>query len=169
MYRNDDRCGAAAAVRNSELQEIDMLNRKPLIIAAVAAATVGVTALSSHAHANDDALLGAVVGAGIGAAIGHNVHGHDGAVVGGANSQYGYDSGYYAVPATVYAPAPVYYGDAPAYYQAAPVYYPHPRFNYRPRFEYAPYYDARYVDHGRPHDRDRRHPDWHGNEGHHGR
>jgi hypothetical protein len=41
-----------------------MLNRKPLIIAAVAAATVGVTTLSSQAYANNDALLGAIVGAG---------------------------------------------------------------------------------------------------------
>src|SRR5947199_5730507 len=97
-----------------------MLKRKPLIIAAVTAVTVGVTALSTQAYANDDALLGAVVGAGIGAAIGHNVQGRDGAVVGGAigaiagasiagsSSSY-YDSGYYAAPATVYAPTPVYY------------------------------------------------------------
>jgi hypothetical protein len=159
---------------------MDMLMRKPLIIAAVAAATVGVTSLSSQAYANDDALLGAVVGAGIGAAIGHNVHGHDGAIVGGAigaiagasiaaNSPPYNDSGYYTAPATVYAPAPVYYGDAPAYYQVAPVYYPRPRFNYAPRFDYAPYYGPRYVDQRRPYDRDGRHPDWHGNEGHHGR
>jgi len=156
-----------------------MLKRKPLIIAAVAAATVGVTALSSQAYARDDALLGAVVGAGIGAAIGHNVHGHDGAIVGGAigaiagasiaaNSPYYYDSGYYAAPAPVYAPAPAYYGDAPTYYQVAPVYYPRTRINYAPRF-HAPYYDARYVDHGRPYNRDSRHPDSHGNEGRHGR
>ena len=89
-----------------------MLNRKPLIIAAVAAATVGVTTLSSQAYAHDDALLGALVGAGVGAAIGHNVHGRDGAVVGGAigaiagasiaaNSPSYYDSGYYVTPATV--------------------------------------------------------------------
>ena len=92
-----------------------MFNRKPLIIAAVAAATVGVTALSSQAYAHDDPLLGALVGAGIGAAIGHNVHGRDGAVVGSAigaiagasiaaSSASYYDTGYYAAPATVYAP-----------------------------------------------------------------
>src|SRR5450756_2789031 len=86
-----------------------MLKRKSLIIAAVAAATVGVTALSSQAYAHDDALLGALVGAGIGAAIGHNVHGRDGAVVGGAigalagagiaaSSDRYYDGGYQAVP-----------------------------------------------------------------------
>jgi len=40
-----------------------MLNRKPLIIAAVAAATLGVATLSSQAYAHDDALLGAIVGA----------------------------------------------------------------------------------------------------------
>jgi hypothetical protein len=45
----------------SELQEINMLNRKPLIIAAVAAAH-GRTAISSPAYAHDDALLGALVG-----------------------------------------------------------------------------------------------------------
>ena len=93
-----------------------MLNRKPLIIAAVVAATVGGTALSSQAYGHDDALLGAVVGAGIGAAIGHNVHGRDGAVVGGtigaiagasiaASSPYYYDSGYYAAPAAAYVTA----------------------------------------------------------------
>jgi YmgG-like glycine-zipper protein len=165
-----------SAARNSELQEIDMLNRKSLIIAAVAAATVGGTALSSQAHANDDALLGAVVGAGIGAAIGHNVHGRDGAVVGGAigaiagasiaasspsyyNTGYYDNTGYYAAPATVYGPAPVYYGAAPAYYQAAPVYYP------RRWVDYGHYYGPRYVDHGRSYDRG--HPDWRGNDGHH--
>src|ERR1700675_1492204 len=124
-----------------------MLNRKPLIVAALGAPSA-VGTLSTQAYANDDALLGALVGAGIGAAIGHNVHGRDGAAVGGvigaiagasiaANSAY-YDSGYYA-PATVYEPAPVYYGAGPAYYQAAPVYYP------RPRFDYVHYYGARYV------------------------
>ena len=60
-----------------------MLNRKPLIVAALGA-TLAVGTLSTQAYANDDALLGALVGAGIGAAIGHNVHGRDGAVVGGA-------------------------------------------------------------------------------------
>jgi hypothetical protein len=155
--------------RNSELQEIDMLNRKSLIIAAVAAMTVGGTALSTQAYANDDALLGAVVGAGIGAAIGHNVHGRDGAVVGGAigaiagasiaaNSPSYYNTGYYAAPATVYAPAPVYYGTVPAYYRAAPAYYP------RWRADYGHYYGPRYVDHGRSYDHGR--PDWHGNDEH---
>ena len=154
-----------------------MLNRKPLIIAAVAAATVGVTALSSQAYAHDDALLGAIVGAGVGAAIGHNVHGRDGAVVGGAigaiagasiaaRSQSYYDNGYYAAPTTLYAPAPVYYGAAPTYYQAAPVYYPRPRVNYAPRFDYAHYYGPRYIDHGRSNDH--RRPTGRGNDGHHG-
>src|SRR5579864_633076 len=135
-----------------------MLKRKPLIIAAIAAAILGVTSLSSRAYANGDAVLGAVVGAGIGAAIGHNVRGHDGAVVGGAigaiagasiaaNSPRYYDSGYYAAPATVYAPAPIYYGDAPAYYETAPVYYSHPWVDYAPRFEYVHRYGERYVDH----------------------
>src|SRR5881275_2848036 len=64
-----------------------MLKRKPLIIAAVTAVTVGVAALSSQAYAHDDALLGALVGAGVGAAIGHNVHGRDGAVVGARSAR----------------------------------------------------------------------------------
>ena len=42
-----------------------MLNRKPLIVAALGA-TVAVATLSTQAYANDDALLGALVGAGIG-------------------------------------------------------------------------------------------------------
>jgi len=154
-----------------------MLNRKPLIIAAIAAASVGVTTLSTQAYANDDALLGAIVGAGVGAAIGHNVHGRDGAVVGGAigalagasiaaNSRSYYDSGYYAAPATVYAPAPVYYDAAPVYYQAAPVYYPRPRVTYAPRVDYRHYYGPRYVNHVRPYERGQR--DSHDNDGHHG-
>jgi hypothetical protein len=165
---------AVPAIHSTESsnQEIDMLKSKSLMIAAVAAATVGTAALSSPAYAQDNPLLGAVVGAGIGAAIGHNVHGRDGAAVGGvigaiagasiaANSTY-YDSGYYAAPATVYAPAPVYYGAAPAtVYAPAPVYYP------RPRFDYVHYYGARYVDHGRFNDHG--HGDRHGNNGHRGR
>ena len=153
-----------------------MLNRKPLIIAAVVAATMGVTTLSSQAYAHDDALLGALVGAGVGAAIGHNVHGRDGAVVGSAigaiagasiaaSSRSYYDNGYYAVPATVYAPAPVYYGAAPTYYQAAPVYYLHPWVNYAPRFDYARYHGPRYLDHGRPYDHGRANE--RGNDGRH--
>ena len=154
-----------------------MSKRRPLIIAAIAAATVGVTALSSQAYANDDALLGAVVGAGIGAAIGHNVHGRDGAVVGSAigaiagasiaatSSGYG-DAEYYAPP-TVYAPAPVYYGAAPAYYQAAPVYYPRSRVEYAPRVDYVHYYGPHNVDHGRAYGHE--YPDRHGNDDHHGR
>ena len=148
-----------------------MLNRKPLIIAAVAAATMGVTALSSSAYAHDDPLLGAIIGAGVGAAIGHNVHGRDGAAVGGAigaiagasiaasSSSY-YEDGYYAAPAPVYAPGAVYYGVAPAYYPAAPVYYARPRF--APRVDYAHYYGPRHFDH------DHGYRDWHGNDGRHG-
>jgi hypothetical protein len=149
-----------------------MLKRKPMIIAAVAAATMGVAALSSQAHANDDAFLGAVVGAGIGAAIGHNVHGRDGALVGGAigaitgasiaaNSRSYYDSGYYPAPATVYAPAPDYYGApgyygaAPTYYDAAPVYYLQPRVHYAPRVDYVHYYGAHRADRGRAYDHGR--------------
>src|SRR5438477_1507473 len=108
---------------------MDMLNRKPLMVAALGA-TVAVATLSMQAHANDDALLGALVGAGIGAAIGHNVHGRDGAVVGSAigalagasiaaGSDRYYDDGY--------QPAPIYYG-AGTYYQPAPVYYGRPSF-----------------------------------------
>ena len=149
-----------------------MFTRKPLIIAAALAATVGVTTLSSQAYANDP-LLGAVVGAGIGAAIGHGVQGRDGAVVGGAigaiagasiaasSSSY-YDNGYYGAP-PVYAPAPVYYGSAPVYYQPTPVVYPRAWVNYGPRVGYAHYYGPRYVDHGRSYDHGRR--DWHGNDG----
>jgi len=129
-----------------------MLNRKPLMIAALGA-TVAVATLSTQARANDDALLGALVGAGIGAAIGHNVHGRDGAVVGGAigalagasiaaSSERYYDAGYPV--------APVYYGGAGAYYQAAPVYYGRPSFVYaRPRVDYVGYHWPRYVQHGR--------------------
>ena len=153
-----------------------MLKRKPLIIAAMAAVSVGVTALSSQAYAHDDELLGALVGAGIGAAIGHNVQGRDGAVVGSAigaiagasiaaNSSSHYDGGYYAAPATVYAPAPVYYGAAPAYYHAAPVYYSRSHVNYAPRVDYAHYYGPRYVDRGRPYDHGRANE--RGNNGHH--
>lgn len=151
-----------------------MLKRKPLIIAAALAATVGVTTLSSQAYANDP-LLGAVLGAGIGAAIGHGVQGRDGAVVGGAigaiagasiaasSSSY-YDGGYYGAP-VVDAPAPVYYGSAPVYYQPTPVVYPRAWVNYGPRVGYANYYGPRYVDHGRSYDRG--HWDWHGNESQH--
>jgi hypothetical protein len=166
------------AIRNPQFEEMDMLKRKSLIIAVVAAATVGGTTLSSQAYANNDALLGAVVGAGIGAAIGHNVHGRDGAVVGGAigaiagasiaesSSPY-YGTGYYDAPATVYAPAPVYYGAAPAYYQNAPVYYSRPEVDYVPRVNYVHYYGAHYLDHGRRYDHG--HADWRGDDGHHGR
>src|SRR5438105_2369484 len=137
-----------------------MLKRKSVIIATMAAVTVGVAVLSSQAYAHNDALVGALVGAGIRAAIGHNVQGRDGAVVGSAigaiagasiaaNASSHYDSGYYEGPATVYAPAPVYYGVAPTYYQAAPVYYPRPRVNYAPRVQYSRYYGSRYVDQGR--------------------
>jgi hypothetical protein len=151
-----------------------MLKRKPMIIAAALAATVGVTTLSSQAHASDP-LLGAVLGAGIGAAIGHGVQGRDGAVVGGAigaiagasiaasSSPY-YDTGYYGAPAA-YAPAPVYYS-APVYYQPAPVFYARPWINNVPRVAYAHYDGRHYVDHDRPDDRG--HPGWHGNDGHFG-
>ena len=152
-----------------------MFKRKPLIIAAALAATVGVTTLSSQAYANDP-LLGAVLGAGIGAAIGHGVHGRDGAVVGGAigaiagasiaasSSPY-YDTGYYGAPA-VYAPAPVYYDSAPVYYQPAPVFYPRAWTNYVPRVGYAHYYGPHHVDHGRRYDHAQR--GWRGEDGHFG-
>jgi len=141
-----------------------MLTRKPLIIAAIAATTLSVSALSSQAHANGDALLGAVVGAGIGAAIGHDVRGHDGAIVGGAigaiagaslaaqsSSYYYYDGGYYAAPSTVYTPAPAYYGVAPAYYQAAPIYNARPWVHYASRANYVRVYSRRDDDRGRYH------------------
>ncbi len=156
-----------------------MLKQKSLIIAAAAALTMAVAALPSQAHANDNALFGAVVGAGIGAAIGHNVHGRDGAVVGGAigaiagasvtarSSSY-YDTGYYGTPpAAVYAPDRGYYVAAPEYYQAAPAYYAFPRYQYTPRVEYDHYYGARHVDHDRAHDGS--HSDRRGDNGHHGR
>jgi len=127
-----------------------MLNRKPLIVAALAA-TVAVGTISTQAYANGDALLGALVGGGIGAAIGHNVHGRDGAAVGGvigalagagiaASSDRYYDGRYQAVP--------VYYGDS--YYQTAPVYYGPPAVVYAPpRVNYVGYRWPRYVSHGR--------------------
>jgi len=145
-----------------------MLNRKPLIVAALGA-TLAVGTLSTQAHANDDALLGALVGAGIGAAIGHNVHGRDGAVVGGAigalagagiaaSSDRYYDAGYQAVP--------VYYGDT--YYQAAPAYYGRPSYIYAPpRVDYVGYHRPRYVEHGRQNDYGRH--DGRGDNGHRGR
>ena len=141
-----------------------MLNRKRLMVAALGA-TVAVATLSTQAHANDDALLGALVGAGIGAAIGHNVHGRDGAAVGGAigalagasiaaSSDRYYDAGY--------LPVPVYYGDT--YYETAPVYYGRPSFVYaRPRVDYQ---RPRYVEHGRQYDYGRH--DRHGDNGHRG-
>jgi hypothetical protein len=131
-----------------------MLNRKPLIVAALGA-TLAVGTLSTQAYAHDDALLGALVGAGIGAAIGHNVHGRDGAAVGGAigalagasivgSSDRYYDGGYEAVPA--------HYGDS-YYYQTAPAYYGRPSFVYsRPRVDYVGYHRPRYVEHGRQND-----------------
>jgi len=152
-----------------------MLKRKPLIIAAALAASLGATAISSPAYANDP-LLGAVLGAGIGAAIGHGVQGRNGAVVGGAigaiagagiaasSSPY-YDTNYYGAPAA-YAPAPVYYESAPVYYVSTPVFYPGARINYVPRAVYAHSYGPHYADHGRTYDRG--HPDWHGNDGHYG-
>ena len=145
-----------------------MLNRKPLIIAALGA-TLAVGTLSTQAYANDDALLGALVGAGIGAAIGHNVHGRDGAAVGGAigalagasiaaSSDRYYDAGYPAVP--------VYYGDT--YYETAPAYYGRPSFVYaRPRVDYVGYQRPRYVEHGRQYDYGRH--DQRGDNGHRGR
>ena len=148
-----------------------MLNRKPLIVAALAA-TVAVATLSTQAYANDDALLGAVIGAGIGAAIGHNTHGRDGAVVGGAigalagasiaaSSDRYYDGGYQGVP--------VYYGTADTYYQAAPVFYGRASVAYaRPRVEYlGGYRGPRYVHHGRQTDYGRH--DRHDDNGHRGR
>ena len=149
-----------------------MLNRKPLIVAALGA-TLAVGTLSTQAYANDDALLGALVGAGIGAAIGHNVHGRDGAVVGGAigalagagiaaGSDRYYDDGY------GYQGGPVYYGDADTYYQAAPVYYGRPSFIYaRPRVNYVGYRWPRYVQHSRQNDSGRN--DRRGDNGHRGR
>ena len=145
-----------------------MLNRKPLMIAALGA-TLAVGTLSTQAYANDDALLGALVGAGIGAAIGHNVHGRDGAVVGGAigalagagiaaSSDRYYDARYQAVPA--------YYGDSS--YQTAPVYYGRPSVVYaRPRVNYVGYQWPRYVQHGRQNDSGRH--DRHGDNGRRGR
>jgi hypothetical protein len=145
-----------------------MLNRKPLIVAALAA-TVAVATVSTQAYANDDALLGALVGAGIGAAIGHNVHGRDGAVVGGAigalagagiaaSSDRYYDGRYQGVP--------VYYGDS--YYQTAPVYYGRPAVVYAPpRVNYVGYHWPRYVQHGRQNDYGRH--DRHDDSGHRGR
>jgi len=155
-----------------------MLKRKSLIVAALAASTAGVTALSGQAYANDNAILGAVIGAGIGAAIGHGVQGHNGAVVGGAlgaiagasiaaSSNGYYDSGYYAAPAPVYAPTPVYYGEVPAYYPPAQVYYPRPRIGYAPRVNYVRYNGAHPIAHRENHDRG--HPGQHGNDVHHGR
>ena len=130
-----------------------MLNKRPLIVAALGA-TLAVATLSTQAYANDDALLGALVGAGIGAAIGHNVHGRNGAVVGGAigalagagiaaGSDRYYDGGYQDVP--------VYYGDS--YYQTAPAYYGRPSVVYAsPRVNYVGYRWPRYVQHGRQND-----------------
>ena len=145
-----------------------MLNRKPLIVAALGAA-LAVATLSTQAYAHDEALLGALVGAGIGAAIGHNVHGRDGAVVGGAigalagagiaaGSDRYYDDGYQAVPA--------YYGDT--YYQTAPVYYGRPSVVCaRPRVNYVGYHGPRYVQHSRQNDYGRQ--DRHGDNGRRGR
>ena len=145
-----------------------MLNKRPLIVAALGA-TVAVATLSTQAYANDDALLGALVGAGIGAAIGHNVHGRDGAVVGGAigalagagiaaSSDRYYDGSYQDVP--------VYYGDS--YYQTAPVYYGRPSVVYaRPRVNYVGYQWPRYVQHGRQTDYGRH--DRRDDNGHRGR
>jgi hypothetical protein len=166
-HRNDDCRGAAICMTETDLQEIDMSRTKPVIIAAVAALTMGVAALPGQAHANDNALLGGLIGAGIGAAIGHNVHGRDGAVVGGAigaiagasigaRSTTYYDGGYYPAPASVYAPAPgyygepVYYGEASTYYGAAPAYYP--RVQYAPRIDYDHYYGVHRSDRGRSFD-----------------
>ena len=146
-----------------------MLNRKPLMVAALGA-TVAIATLSTQAHANDDALLGALVGAGIGAAIGHNAHGRDGAVVGGAigalagasiaaSSDRYYDEGYPV--------SPVYYGAPSTYYQTAPVYYGRPSFVYAtPRVDYVRYHWPRYVQHGRQNDHGRY--DRHGDNGHRG-
>ena len=150
-----------------------MLNRKPLIVA-VLGATLAVGTLSTQAYANDDALLGALVGAGIGAAIGQNVHGRDGAVVGGAigalagagiaaSSDGYYDGGYYDGG---YQGVPVYYGDT--YYQTAPVYYGRPSYVYaRPRVNYVGYNWPRYVQHSRQNDSGRN--DRHGDNGRRGR
>ena len=152
-----------------------MLNRKPLIVAALGA-TLAVGTLSTQAYANDDALLGALVGAGIGAAIGHNVHGRDGAVVGGAigalagagiaaSSDRYYDGGYYDGG---YQGVPVYYGAPDTYYQTAPVYYGRPSYVYaRPRVNYVGYHWPRYVQHGRQNDYERH--DRHDDNGRRGR
>ena len=166
-----------------------MLNRKPLIIAAVditptekswtrppgapgeSPTTTSVHALWSSLRSSLHDVLERTTISDVGAAIGHNLHGRDGAAVGGAigaiagasiaasSSSY-YEDGYYAAPAPVYAPGAVYYGVAPAYYPAAPVYYAHPRF--APRVDYAHYYGPRHFDH------DHGYRDWHGNDGRHG-
>jgi Glycine zipper 2TM domain len=144
-----------------------MLNRKPLIVAALAA-SAAVATISTQAYANGDPLLGALVGAGIGAAIGHNVHGRDGAVVGGAigalagasiaaGSDRYYDGRYQSVP--------VYDGDS---YHQTPVYYGYPSVVYAPpRVNYVGYRSPRYVQHGWQ--RDNGDHDRHSDDGRHGR
>src|SRR4029434_2278886 len=111
--------------------EIDMV-KKPLMIAAIAAATLTTAGLSGNASAGDPA-LGALLGGGIGAAIGNSVNHHNGALVGGAigavaGASIAASSGpYYGAPAAGYdyygAPAaPAYYPGPTPYYAPAPAY-----------------------------------------------
>ena len=156
--------------------------KRPLVIAAIAA-TVSTGMISTPASANDP-ILGALVGAGIGAAIGHNVHGRDGAWVGGAlgavagasiaaNANGYYDRGYYGPQAVYSSSSPAYYGASAAYYEPAPIYYapapvyygPPARF-YRPRPVYVQSYQRSYPAYGRGYERGRH--DWRDNNGYRG-
>ena len=89
--------------------------KKPLLVA-VLAATAATATVSTTASA--DPVLGALLGAGIGAAVGHNIHGREGAWVGGAlgavtGASIGgagyYDRGYVGQTYAYNTPAPVYY------------------------------------------------------------
>jgi len=112
---------------------------KKTLAVGIAAATLGMAAVSSEAQAADP-VLGALIGGGIGAAIGHDVNHHNGAAAGAvigavlgssiaASSGPYYDGGYYGPQPGYGAPAPAYepgYYGAPAPAYAAPVYYAPP-------------------------------------------
>ena len=133
--------GASGLCRQcDETLEIDML-KKPLVIAAVAAALTTAT-LSGTGLGNGDPALGALLGAGIGAAIGNSVNHHNGALVGGAigavagASIAANSGGYYGARATCRLLRRCTAGvlrRSPAYYPPAPAYYAPPAVVYRPR------------------------------------
>lgn len=137
--------------------------RKPLFVAAIAAAAALTIPLQASAH---DPVAGAIIGGVIGGAAGGPPGAAAGAIIGGIigseghHHPHGYYRGapyyapppvayaprtYYAPPSTYYAPPQEYYAPPPVAYAPPPVYYA-PPVVYRAAPVYA--YGPRYVSRG---------------------